>query len=250
MKYSAICFARFIQRDNRFVAQCQLEDTKEKVIVHVKNTGRGAEVLIPNALVVLHYCPSSTRKTSYDLVAVKKGLRWFNIDSQAPNQLVAEELSQEKIQLEGLKGKVISFKREVTFQQSRFDFYFETNQGEKGFIEVKGMTLENNQIGAFPDAPTLRGLKHVKELVMAQEQGYHCFVLFIAQFENIQQATIHRQMQPELYEAIDQAIQTGVMVLTYACSVTENEILIDKKISFDLETPFINPIIDRKEEKT
>lgn len=198
-------------------------------------------MLVANAQVALDYCPSPTRKTSYDLIAVKKGKDWYNIDSQAPNELVAEALEQQIIQLEGLKGSVTLIKREVTFQHSKFDFYFETDQGEKGFIEVKGMTLENQQVGAFPDAPTQRGLKHVRELKEAQLQDYKCFVLFIAQFENFQTATIHSEMQPALHKAVVEAMEVGVRVSTYSCFVSETYIRIKQKVPFDVNAPFVDP---------
>lgn len=241
MKYPAVTLAYFLQRDNRFVAQCQLIETGEIVTVHVKNTGRGKEVFVPKALVALSYVPKSHRKTAYDLIAVQKEGQWFNIDSQAPNQLVETGLQTGQIKLKGVNGQLTNLRREVVFQQSRFDFYFETDLGEKGFIEVKGMTLENQEIGAFPDAPTIRGLKHVKELIHAQQLGYQCSILFIAQFEKIQIATIHTKMQPELTQAFQQGIEQGLSVQTYACQVTEEQIILDKEIPFALHFPFVDP---------
>ena len=191
MNYSAVQSAYFLTRDNRFIASCRLKETNEIVTVHVINTGRSKELLLSNALVALEYCPSPKRKTSYDLIAVKKENDWHNIDSQALNQLVADGIKEKKILIPHLKGSIDYLKREVVFQHSTFDFYFETTQGEKGFIEVKGMTLENQKVGAFPDAPRVRGLKHVNELTFAQKEGFHCYVLFVAQFENLEIATIH-----------------------------------------------------------
>lgn len=189
MKYSAIHLAIFIERSNRFIARCRLFDSGEEIVTHVKNTGRSKELLVPNALVAVNHQPSEKRKTAYDLIAVKKREMWINIDSQIPNALAAEGVLSGKITLPGLKGTINYLKREYTFERSKFDIYFETDFQEKGFVEVKGLTLENYRIGAFPDAPTLRGLKHVEELRLAQAMGYHCYLLFIVQFPNIQAAT-------------------------------------------------------------
>ncbi|EOL48947.1 sugar fermentation stimulation protein [Enterococcus phoeniculicola] len=241
MKYTNVCLAKFIERPNRFIAHCQLIDTGEEVIAHVKNTGRGKEVFFPGVEVALVYCPSKTRKTDYDLVAIKKKEAWFNIDSQIPNALAADGLLSGQIQLPGISGEIIHLKREKTFKHSKFDIYIETNQSEKIFVEVKGMTLENYQIGAFPDAPSLRGLKHVEELTLAQREGYQCYVLFIIQFEEVKLATIHTDMQPALYTAIQKGKQDGLQVLAYNCHVTPEEILIKNQIEFQLEYPFEDP---------
>ena len=132
-------------------------------------------------------------------------------------------------------------KREYTFEHSKFDIYFETDQQEKGFVEVKGMTLENQGIGAFPDAPTLRGLKHVEELRVAQAMGYHSYVLFVVQFPTVSRATIHRQMQPALYSAVEGALADGVTVLAYNCDVDQQSISIKQAVPFDLTQKFIDP---------
>jgi sugar fermentation stimulation protein A len=240
MEYPNSLLATFIVRENRFIARCQLL-TGEEVIVHVKNTGRGKEVLIKGALVALQYWDNPKRKTNYDLIAVKKGKQWINIDSQVPNRLAYEGLLDGTIRLPHIKGNLTLLKRETTFQQSRFDFYFETDQEEKGFIEIKGMTLENNRIGAFPDAPTIRGLKHVSELIEAKQEGFYAAVLFIVQFETIEVATIHRAMQPELAEKIGQGIADGIEVFAYNCFVDETSISINKAVPFDLTAAFEDP---------
>ncbi|MGM0123710.1 sugar fermentation stimulation protein [Enterococcus sp. AZ194] len=240
MEYANVCLARFLERPNRFIAHCRLE-TGEEVVAHVKNTGRGREVFLPEAEVALVHCPSEKRKTAYDLVAVKKGTAWINIDSQIPNALAAEGLLSGEIQLPGLKGTITQLKREVTYQHSKFDIYLESDQNEKVFVEVKGMTLENKKIGAFPDAPTSRGLKHVEELTLAQKEGYQCYVLFIIQFEEVALATIHTEMQPVLFEAIRRGKEDGLQVLAYNCHVTPGEIRVKEKISFQLEYPFEDP---------
>lgn len=241
MKYSAIHLAIFIERSNRFIARCRLFDSGEEIVTHVKNTGRSKELLVPNALVAVNHQPSEKRKTAYDLIAVKKGEMWINIDSQIPNALAAEGVLSGKITLPGLKGSINYLKREYTFERSKFDIYFETDLQEKGFVEVKGLTLENYGIGAFPDAPTLRGLKHVEELRLAQAMGYHCYLLFIVQFPIIQAATIHRVMQPKLYEAVEMAEGDGVQVLAYNCDVDQETISIKQAVPFDLEQAFIDP---------
>jgi len=241
MRYSAIHLASFIERSNRFIARCHLLDSGEEIITHVKNTGRSKELLVPEALVAINHQPSDKRKTAYDLIAVKKGDMWINIDSQIPNALASEGILADKIKLLGLKGSINYLKREYTFERSKFDIYFETDQQEKGFVEVKGMTLENHGIGAFPDAPTLRGLKHVEELRLAQSMGYHCYVLFIVQFPTIQVATIHREMQPALYESVKMAETDGVQILAYNCDVDQESISIKEAVPFDLKQKFIDP---------
>ncbi len=241
MEYSNIQLAHFIERPNRFIAHCRLVETGKTVVVHVKNTGRGKEVLLPEALVALNYVPSPKRKTDYDLIAVKKGNMWINIDSQIPNDLAAEGLLQKKIVLPKLMGEIIYLKREYRYGQSKFDIYFETDQGEKGFVEVKGLTLENQGIGAFPDAPTLRGKKHVLELIETTAVGYHSYLLFIVQFSKIKAATIHQAMQPDFFQAVAQAKQDGVTILAYNCEVDESTIELLGEVPFDLTQPFVDP---------
>ncbi|OTN77001.1 sugar fermentation stimulation protein [Enterococcus sp. 8G7_MSG3316] len=243
MNYPNVVRAFFMIRENRFVARCRLV-TGEEVVVHVKNTGRGKEVLIKGAPVVLQYWDNPKRKTKYDLIAVKKQDQWINIDSQVPNQLAYEGILDGQIQLPDLQGEIVLLRREVVYGQSKFDFYLETDQGEMGFVEVKGMTLENNRVGAFPDAPTIRGLKHVNELMQAKQAGYYAAVLFMIQFEAVDVATIHRDMQPALAAVITQAQSEGVAVLAYNCHVQEGEIKLLSQIPFDVDAPFIDPNID------
>ena len=167
----------FYQRLNRFVAEVYIDGQKEKV--HVKNTGRLKELLIQNVEVLLEESNDPNRKTKYSLIAVKKGERWVNIDSQAPNTVAYEAILDGKI---AEIGTVQKLKKEVKYGDSRFDLYFET-QEERGFIEVKGVTLEKDGVAVFPDAPTSRGTKHVLELMKAVEEGYKGIVLFIIQME-------------------------------------------------------------------
>lgn len=240
MKYQNCVLARFVNRDNRFIARAKLLDGKE-VVAHVKNTGRGKEVLLPDAWVSLNYCPSPKRKTDYDLIAVKKGQQWINLDSQLPNHLAYEGLKAGKIILPGVRGNLTLLKPEVKYGSSRFDLYYETDQGEKGFVEVKGLTLENQGIGAFPDAPTLRGQKHVHELTDSQKDGFKSYILFIVQFEDLRLATIHTQMQPTLRDAVGKAQESGVQVLAYNCHVSPESVTIKEKVPFDLDYPFVDP---------
>lgn len=242
MEYQDVRKAYFIDRPNRFIANCRLAGTNESVVVHVKNTGRGKEVLLPGAEVGLSYQPSPKRKTAYDLITIKKGEMWINIDSQVPNSLAFEGLVSGQIHLTGITGNLTTIKREVRYGNSKFDLYFETDTGERGFVEVKGMTLENQSIGAFPDAPTLRGLKHVHELTAALKEGYHCFVLFIVQFEEIQTATIHRQMQPEFWRALHIGMKDDLRILAYNCIVDRGSIRVKGPVPFDLDQPFIDPV--------
>lgn len=231
--YEAIELVTFKERQNRFIATC-ITESGEEIVTHVKNTGRCKELLIPGVKVAVNCQDKPTRKTKYDLVAVLKNEKWFNIDSQLPNQLVEEGLKQNLLKFAILKGEVTRFKREYTYKKSRFDFFIETNQNERLLLEVKGMTLENNRIGSFPDAPSLRALKHVNELIEAKNDGYQVAVLFVAQFEEIDLATINKEMQPELQVSFQAAIKKGVEVLAYNCLVAPGKVTLNKKVPFKL----------------
>ncbi len=241
MNYQKIYLGTFLNRPNRFIAHCLLDG--KIVVVHVKNTGRGAEVFLKGAEVALSYSDNPKRKTKYDLVAIKKSGAWFNIDSQVTNALVEESLKNQEIILPILSHLTL-IRREVFFGDSKFDFYLEDNLGQKAFLEVKSMTLENEGIGAFPDAPTLRGLKHVNELQAVKDAGYLGYIVFIAQSELMKKATIHQSMQPELALAIKKAQEKGIEVLSYNCLIKPDRIQIKEEIPFSLEFPFKNPVID------
>lgn len=232
-KYAEIEIVTFKERQNRFIATC-IKDTGEEIITHVKNTGRCKELLIPGVQVAVNFQDKATRKTKYDLVSVKKEGAWFNIDSQLPNDLVEEGIKQNLIKFAILRGKVTDLKREFTYKDSRIDFLIETDLGEKLLVEVKGMTLEADRIGSFPDAPTLRGLKHVETLIDANEDGYLRAVLFVVQFESIDVATINKEMQPDLQAAFQKGIEQGLEVLAYNCHVTPDEVVIKEQVSFKL----------------
>nr|WP_242586484.1 DNA/RNA nuclease SfsA [Enterococcus sp. DIV0869a] len=243
--YPNVHLAHFIDRPNRFIAECRLQETGEMVTVHVKNTGRCKELFHPEVEVALSYQPSPKRKTDYDLIAVKKDTAWFNIDSQVPNALAAHAIQNGTIILPGLKGNIISVKREKRFAQSQFDILVETDTGNQAFVEVKGMTLENHAVGAFPDAPTLRGLKHVTELIEAMHKGYQSYVLFVVQFEKIEMATIHTDMQPALAQMVLSGQKQGLSVIAYNCSVTPDTIAIEHQVPFDVTKTFEDPNSER-----
>ncbi len=215
MIYDNITKALFLHRPNRFIAEVEVEGHKE--IVHVKNTGRCRELLIPGCEVWLTAPESPNRKTKYDLVAVRKsnGIL-FNIDSQAPNKVVREWL--------GARGcdKVIP---EYTYGDSRIDFYMERDN-EKYLMEVKGCTLEIDGVGYFPDAPTERGIKHIRELIGALKAGYHSVLAFVIQMDGVTEVRPHRQMHPEFGEAFDLAKEAGVEVWFLPCHVEPDSLVI------------------------
>ena len=163
MNYKKVIKAKFIERPNRFIAYCKINETIEKV--HVKNTGRCRELLIPNCTVYLEESDNANRKTKYSLIAVQKGNRLINMDSQVPNKVVQEALINKTIVLPGLDEEISFIKPEKTYGNSRFDIYLET-ENKKAFIEIKGVTLEEDGVVLFPDAKTERGVKHIKELIL------------------------------------------------------------------------------------
>ena len=194
------------------------------------NTGRCKELLIEGVTVYLTYNDNPNRKTSYTLIGVMKGDRLINIDSQAPNQVVEEALLKNKIYL-GFKYNKI--KREYTHGDSRFDFYLE-GEGQKALMEVKGVTLEKDGIVAFPDAPTKRGLKHVKGLDNSQE-NYLTFVLFVIQMEDVKFFTPNYLTDPGFSRGLKEASENGVKVLAYDSIVTKNSIELNKEVPVILE---------------
>lgn len=208
----------FVRRVNRFVAEVLIDEEVEQV--HVKNTGRLQELLVPKARVTLQKVSGSNRKTAYDLISVyKPRLKWVNIDSLAPNGLI-------KQQLMSLNYDVV--KPEYTYRDSRFDFYMES-QGEKYLTEVKGCTLAadlKRGIGLFPDAPTERGVKHLEELAVAAKEGYHCQIAFVIQMNGIHMVFPNDDTQPEFRQALVRAAKAGVQVVYYGCHVEADSIKI------------------------
>ena len=213
MIYTDTAEARFIDRPNRFIAHVELGGQTETV--HVKNTGRCRELLLPNIPVVLEKSDNPNRKTKYDLIAVrKKNLGWINIDSQAPNKVVKEWLTKQDFDV------VIP---EYSYGDSRIDFYME-NGNRKYLLEVKGCTLEIDGTGYFPDAPTVRGVKHIRELMKAQKQGFWCGIAFVIQMNGIEEVLPNTETHPEFGEVLSQAKQAGVHVLNLTCSVDKNSL--------------------------
>jgi sugar fermentation stimulation protein A len=220
MKYTNQYPAIFISRPNRFIATVDIEGTIETV--HVKNTGRCRELLIPGVKVMLEKSNNPDRKTKYDLVMVyKENLGWVNIDSQMPNALVREWLESEPEEFSGLT----LIKPEYTYGDSRVDFYLERGD-EKILIEVKGVTLEIDGIGYFPDAPTERGVKHIRELIKARREGYEAYIAFVIQMNGIKEVRANMNTHREFGVALVEAQKAGVKVLMLECNVSENEIKI------------------------
>ncbi len=211
MKYNHITEGRFINRPNRFTAYVDIGGKTEKV--HVKNTGRCQELLTEQAAVFLEKSGNKERSTAYDLVAVKKGERVINMDSNAPNKAVGEWLLTKEL-FPSLK----TVAAEKTYRHSRFDFYVETEE-EKIFLEVKGVTLEKENAAYFPDAPSERAVKHVEELIEAKREGYGAYIVFVIQMEGIDFFSPNRETQPAFAQALERARQAGVKILAYDCRV-------------------------------
>ena len=215
----------FIERPNRFIARCEVEgDVKT---VHVKNTGRCKELLIPGAPVYLEIPSNPLRKTQYSLIGVEKGEMLINIDSSAPNKVAGEAMLQ-GFRLPGM-GPLTHVKPEATFGSSRFDFYLEDGT-HKAFMEVKGVTLEENGLALFPDAPTLRGLKHIEELVMAREKGYLAYILFVIQMKPVTCFSPNNITQPEFGTALKKAKKHGVHILAYDCTVEPDGLALSESV--------------------
>ena len=222
MKYEHMEPARFVSRFNRFVAY--VEQNGQQEICHVKNTGRCKELLIPGAELYVQRFDNPARKTALDLVSVKKGKQWVNMDSQAPNKVVAEWLKAG-----GLGMTDIFVKPECKYGNSRFDFYLEY-EGRKAFMEVKGVTLEEDGVARFPDAPTERGVKHIEELMHCIEAGYDAYICFVIQMKGVTRLEPNDRTHPAFGEALRRAAKAGVRVLAYDCLVKPDELKIDKKI--------------------
>ena len=212
MQYGKILPARFLSRPNRFVARVEAEG--EELVCHVKNTGRCRELLVPGATVWLEESPNSSRKTKFDLIAVEKGDRLINMDAQAPNKVFGEWAAAG-----GFREGLTLLRPETTYGSSRFDFYWESSKS-RGFVEVKGVTLEEDGVARFPDAPTLRGVKHLDELVKAHEAGYEAAVCFVIQMEDVRWFAPNDETHPEFGQALRRAAQAGVEILAMDCAVT------------------------------
>lgn len=218
MKYRNVTEGIFLARPNRFVAEVEIGGAR--CVCHVKNTGRCRELLIPGVRVILEKSDNPSRKTPYDLIAVYKGDILINIDSQAPNHVFGEWIRT------GVWGEITHIKPECTYGNSRFDFYLE-RKGRKCFVEVKGVTLEQDGVALFPDAPTLRGVKHLCELIDAAEHGYDACIFFVVQMERCRYVTPNRQTHPAFAETLVRAAEKGVGVYAVRCRVSEDELVVD-----------------------
>lgn len=227
MKYRKITEAKFINRPNRFIANVELNG--EAIQVHVKNTGRCRELLIPGVSVILEESDNPSRKTKYDLVCVKKNNQWVNIDSQLPNKVAAEW-----IRGGGLFKEEVQVFTERTYGNSRFDLYIESER-RKAFIEVKGVTLEEDGVARFPDAPTERGIKHLNELVKCMEDGFEAYVLFVIQMKGIYRFEPNWKTHREFGEALLNASENGVKILAYDCLVTDDSMEISNPVPVYLD---------------
>ena len=225
MYYENMIPGVFIRRPNRFVAHVLINGQEE--IVHVKNTGRCRELLPEGAKVWCQESKNPNRKTKYDLICVQKGQRLINMDSQAPNIAVGEWLRS------GGFGHVTDVRSEVKFENSRFDFSF-VKDGRQCFMEVKGVTLETDGVCAFPDAPTLRGAKHLRELVQAAQRGYGACVLFVIQMADVKYLRPNDETDPQFSQALRQAAAAGVQVLAMDCAVTENSMKLRQPVDVKL----------------
>lgn len=215
MKYENTVRGKFLDRPNRFIAHVELEGKTETV--HVKNTGRCRELLVPGAEVILQKCDDPSRKTKYDLISVyKPNLGWVNIDSQAPNKVVLEWLKTQSFDL---------IKPEYTFGNSRLDFYLERGN-EKWLVEVKGCTLEIDGSGYFPDAKSDRAARHMRELQGALDEGYRCAAAFVIAMEGVSEVYPNAERDPKFAEAYENARAAGVEVWMLQCHVSENELKI------------------------
>ncbi|MBR0127815.1 MAG: DNA/RNA nuclease SfsA [Firmicutes bacterium] len=287
MKYQNIVKAKFIERENRFVATALVNVDSAgnfcgvPVKVHVKNTGRCKELLIPGVTVYLEDFEGrmGNRKMRYSLIAVEKQIETadeqgnaktetllINMDSQAPNKVVQEALLSGKLRLAGLEQGLAGqrpagqrpvtgsaeeairepvVKPEYTYGNSRFDFYVELPAGDsktnaahtKAFIEVKGVTLENNGFARFPDAPTERGLKHIEELIKAVDDGYDAYIIFVIQMKKIHTFGPNYETHPALGKALQKAAKKGVQILAYDCEVGTDSLTLDTQVPIDLSRP-------------
>lgn len=224
MKYKTIKEAIFLKRPNRFIAHILIDGKEE--IAHVKNTGRCRELLIEGSKVIVEEAENQNRKTKYSLIAVYKENRLFNIDSQVPNKVVYDAIIENRIKEIPVINKL---SRERTYGNSRFDLYYESGD-QKGFIEVKGVTLENQGVAKFPDAPTERGCKHIYEMIKAVEEGYAGYIFFLIQMGGIRYFTPNAVTDPNLAQALKIAEKKGVSILAYDSIIHEDEIIIGNQI--------------------
>ena len=217
----------FLSRPNRFIAYVMVDGREEKC--HVKNTGRCRELLVPGCKVYLEESENPNRSTRFDLIATEKKIGdssiLSNMDSQAPKSVVEEWLRKGE-----LFGEKIEVKREVTYSDSRFDFSITDESGHVSFLEVKGCTLEKNGVVMFPDAPTERGVKHVKELIKAKKEGYGAYILILVQMCGVKYFVPNWNTHPAFGEALREAERNGVVILCYDSIVTSDSITLFKSV--------------------
>lgn len=216
MFYKNIAAGKFISRPNRFIANVEIDG--EIRVVHVKNTGRCKELLLPGSTVYCEKSDNPNRKTAYDLVAVEKGKLLINMDSQAPNVAFSEFIHDGSF-----KDGIEYIARERKYKNSRFDFYFK-RKGKEYFAEVKGVTLEDDGVVLFPDAPTERGVKHLTELEDAVKNGYGGCVVFVVQLKEAKYFTPNRKTHPEFADKLKEVQKAGIEIFAYTCNVTPNSI--------------------------
>ena len=213
MRYENMVAGEFLSRPNRFIAHVRIRGREE--VCHVKNTGRCRELLTPGVRIWCQEWDNPVRKTKYDLIAVQKGDRLINMDSQAPNAAAKEWL------LAGGLGEISDLKGEYTHGESRFDFSF-LKDGCRCFLEVKGVTLEQDGVCAFPDAPTERGVKHLRGLAKLAQEGFGAYVLFVIQMADVKYLHPNDATDPKFGESLRSAVEAGVQVLAVDCAVTES----------------------------
>ncbi len=222
MRYGRTVRGTFVSRPNRFIAEVEVDGGIERV--HVKNTGRCREILVPGAAVVLEDCGSGNRRTRYDLIAAYKGGNLINIDSQAPNRAFGEFIRDS-----GVFGPGPAVFPEHTFGDSRFDFYVESGD-RRIYAEVKGVTLEEDGVCRFPDAPTERGLKHIRGLEECVSLGYEACAVFIVQMKGMRVFEPNYATHAEFGRELERAESLGVRVLVYDCAVTEDSMAVDSPL--------------------
>ena len=227
MIYENIVAGNFLSRPNRFIAQVNINGITETV--HVKNTGRCKELLTDNAKVLCQHFANTSRKTAYDLISVYKGDRLINMDSQAPNKVFGEWA-----QTSGYFGEITYIKPECKYKNSRFDYYIETKD-RKIFVEVKGVTLENNGVVLFPDAPTERGIKHINELIDCIAEGYDSYIFFIIQMEKCKYFVPNRAGHPEFADVLLKGVKSGIKVKALKCNVTPESLVANSFIDVCLD---------------
>lgn len=236
MKYERISKGTFLERPNRFIAYAELAGKTE--VIHVKNTGRCAELLIPGASIYVQESDNPARKTKWDLIGVEKGSRMINMDSQVPNLVV-----KEWIESGHLTSDIRMVRPETAYGNSRFDLYVETGSS-RIFIEVKGVTLEEEGVVRFPDAPSDRAVKHLQELEKAVREGYEAYVFFVIQMKGVRYFTPNMDTHPAFCEALKSAKAAGVNILAYDCRVSGDRIEIADPVPVVLESPRLREAVE------